>query len=93
MVSLQINRGMLMQFKSVCLALSFGELTPTPVEQSCAPKITPLPSVDASGLIFQSSWLRQIFGSQSPDLFRSLTHSLMRSMLSGAYMPRKLKRE
>jgi nucleotide-binding universal stress UspA family protein len=30
-----MNRGMLMQFKSVCLALSFGDVTPTP-EESCA---------------------------------------------------------
>jgi hypothetical protein len=28
--------GMLMQFKSVCLALSFGEVTPTRAEESCA---------------------------------------------------------
>jgi hypothetical protein len=34
--SLQINRGMLMPFKSVCLALSFGEVTPKPAEESCA---------------------------------------------------------
>src|SRR5271157_203157 len=30
-----MNRGMLMPFKSVCLALSFSEVTPTP-EESCA---------------------------------------------------------
>jgi len=31
-----MNRGMLMPFKSVCLALSFNEVTPKPAEESCA---------------------------------------------------------
>ena len=31
-----MNRGVLVQFKSVCLALSFGEVTPTPAEESSA---------------------------------------------------------
>lgn len=33
---LETNKGTLMQFKSVCLALSFGEVTPTPEESRAA---------------------------------------------------------
>ena len=82
-----------MQYRSVCLALSFGELTPTPVEESRAAEnyaIAFCSRERAHLSVFMAAPNLRI---PSAGFFRSPMRSLMRSMPSAAFMPKPPKRE
>jgi hypothetical protein len=82
-----------MQYKSVCFALSFGDVTPTPVEESCAAEDY------AVAFCARERGHLSVFMA-TPDLripsawFVPLTHTLVDEInAEGVHMPKPPKRE